>query len=102
MNKKNEEAIREATAKALAAQVRRTLDVARVQGWEFPDQCDVGLQIVATTPLVIKVVARIDTFVVDANISNASAARDISKIVDALVAQWLAEKATKKPAKRAH
>lgn len=98
MNKRNVETIRNATAKALAAQVQRTLDVARIKGWGFPTNCDVAVTLLATTPLITQVMARMDDVVIpQANITPAQAAADIAKIADTLVAEWLAKHATTRP-----
>jgi hypothetical protein len=100
MNTKNVEAIQAATVKALAAQVERTLAVARIKGWEFPASADIGLTVVASTAVATKVKARMDTTTVEANISSTNTVEDISKLAGALVDEWLLAHATTKPAKR--
>lgn len=99
MNQKNESTLRDVTAKALAAQVHRTLSVARIKGYVFPAHCDVGVLIMSSTPLALKVKARMDDVSVEATINNETAATDIAKAVDDLVVPWLVKNATTKPDK---
>ena len=100
MNPKNVEAIQAATVKALAAQVERTLSVARLKGIEFPAAADIGLTVIASTAVATKVKARMDTTTIEATISSTNTVEDISKLADALVDEWLTMCATAKPAKR--
>lgn len=101
MNRRNVEAIQEATMKTLAAQIERTLSVMRIKGWEFSDQkAAVGVTIVASTPLATKVKARMDEVTLEATISSTNVAEDVAKISDDLVAEWLATHATAKPTKK--
>ena len=100
MNTKNVEAIQAATVKALAAQIERTLNVARIKGWEFPAKADIGLTVIASTAVATKVKARMDATTVEANISSTNTVEDISKLADALVDEWLTTNATTKPAKK--
>ena len=44
MKKKDVNAIRDATARAFAAQVGRELEAARLRGWKFPSGCDVAVK----------------------------------------------------------
>jgi hypothetical protein len=97
MRKGNVATIQNATAKALAAQVERTLGVARIKGWAFPPGCDVAVSIIAATPLVTRIKARMDDISTEGDITPEAAAADIAKISDTLVAQWLATHATAKP-----
>lgn len=99
MNKQNESTLRNATAKALAAQVKRTLDVARIKGYVFPENCDIGVLVLSSSPLVLKVKARMDDVSIEATIANETATADIAKMVDDLVVPWLVKNATVKPAK---
>ncbi len=99
MNTKNVEAIQAATIKALAAQVERTIAVARIKGWEFPAdaKADVGLTVIAATAVATKVKARMGTTTVEATISSTNTVEDIAKLADALVDEWLVVHATKEP-----
>jgi hypothetical protein len=102
MNRRNKDKLRDATAKAIATLVRRTLDAARIQGWDFPDHCDIGTTIKATTPLVIQAELRMDDVTTEALISSTTPGPDISKAVNALVEPWLKKHATKRPGARLH
>lgn len=98
MSRKNDDdKLRNAIAKAFATQVQRTLDVMRVRGWEFPANCDVGVTVVASTPLALKVNVRVDQETMPATIASTNPGDDITKAVDALVAAWLAKNAIKRP-----
>ncbi len=100
MNKEHVEAIQTATANALAKQVRRTLDVSRIRGWQFPETCDVAVTVIAATPLVTRIKARMDDVTTEMDISPEDAQVDIAQAADTLVAQWLAKHATAKPARK--
>lgn len=89
-------------AKKFADQVRRSLAVERIKGFEFPDKCDVGVLVLSYTPTTYKVKARIDNLSVEARISLATEAADILETVDHLVEPWLVVNATKKPQEAAH
>lgn len=97
MNKRNITEIRNALCNAYAAQVRRTLDVLRLEGWEFPADCDVGVSVIEASPLAMRVAARIDDVRAEATIGTATSAADILKAVDELARAWLAKRATKQP-----
>lgn len=98
MNKEQIETLQKVTAGALAAQVRRTLDVARIRGWAFPEECDIAVKVLAATPLVTQIQARMDDVVIpQAMISPEDAAKGIMKVSDSLVAEWLKRHATAKP-----
>ena len=100
MNRKNKDKIRDATASAIATLVRRNLDVARIQGWVFPDKCDIGAKILATTPLVIQAELRIDDVVREAFITSTAPGPDLAKAATDLIVPWLEKHATKKPGAR--
>lgn len=100
MNRKNIEVIQDATLKSLDAQIQRTLAVARIQGWEFPDKYDVGVTILAATALATKVKARMDDVTLEQTIASTDVPADVAKLCDALVAEWLVLHATGKPAKK--
>lgn len=88
------EAVRNATARAFAAQVRRALDVARIQGWEFPSTCDVGVKVVRTDGNQVVIYARIDDVGEEQNITPKTTNEDIATAVDGLVDRWLSSKGT--------
>ena len=100
MNRKNTEAIQEATIKSLAAQVERTLNVARIKGWDFPATFDIGVTVVVSTAIATKVKARMDDVNLEATISSTHTVDDIAKLSDALVDEWLVTHATVKPTKK--
>jgi hypothetical protein len=83
--------------KKFAEQVRRSLDVERIKGYEFPDKCDVGTLVLSYTPTSYKVKARIDNMSIEATIKKESEAKDIMETVGHLVEPWLISYATKKP-----
>ena len=89
-------------AQKFADQVRRTMDVKRIEGFDFPNKCDVGVLVLSYTPTTYKVKARIDNLSVEARISLATEAADILETVDHLVEPWLVVNATKKPQEAAH
>lgn len=100
MNSKNVTALKDSIAKALAAQVQREFDVARIQGWVFPDDRNVAVavRVIAATPLVTKVMARIDEIVIaQGDITQARTLEDVAKMADSLVAAWLNKHATARP-----
>lgn len=97
MQKQNVNAVRDATASALAAQVKRTLDVMRIRGYVFPVECNVAVKIVRASPLSVDILARIDEVEERGVITPKTSAEDLAAIVDKLVAQWLAKKATQRP-----
>ena len=100
MNRKNIETIQQATLKTLAAQVERTLEVAGIRGWVFPRTYDIGVTIIDSTPLSIKIKARMDATVIEATIASTNVTEDITKISDDLVGEWLAAHAVSKPTKK--
>lgn len=100
MNSKNVTALKDSIAKALAAQVQRVFNVARIKGWAFPDDRNVAVavRVIAATPLVTKVMARIDEIVIaQGDVTQARALEDINKMADSLVAAWLDKHATARP-----
>lgn len=98
MKKHNVKKIQEVTANALADQVKRTLQVARIRGWRFPASADVALTVTAATPLVTEVNVRMDDVTVtNMHITTEDPSKDIADIADTLVAQWLGKHATAKP-----
>jgi hypothetical protein len=100
MRKESSQRIQDATIKALAAQVERTLSVARIKGWEFPVTFDVGVTVVASTAIATKVKVRMDDITIETTISSTNTVKDIAKISDDLVAEWLVLHATGKPTKK--
>lgn len=100
MNSKNIEVIQNATLKSLTSQIFRTLSVARIKGWEFPDKYDVGVTIVAATALATKIKARMDDVTLEGTIESTDVTAGVVKITDDLVAEWLVLHATGKPAKK--
>ena len=100
MNSKNIATIQDATIKALNAQVFRTLTVARIKGWEFPNKYDLGVTVLAATALATKVKARMDDVTLEATIESTDVTASIVKISDDLVAEWLVLHATGKPTKK--
>lgn len=96
MLKKNVAAIQEATTKALAAQVQRTLSVMRIKGWTFPAECDVAVRVLAASALVTQITARMDdVLAANENIATATPAEGIERVADTLVAEWLRRHGTK-------
>jgi hypothetical protein len=90
MRKQNIAAIQEATSKALAAQVQRTLAVMRIKGWTFPAECDVAVRILAATALVTQITARMDDVVAPReNIAVATPNEGIARTAEILVTEWL-------------
>lgn len=104
MQKESTQRIQDATLKSLKAQLERVLQVQRIRGWEFPATFDLGVTVVASTPIATKVKARMDDVTLEATISSVNTVKDIVKLSDGLVAEWLGSHATAKPApkRRAH
>jgi hypothetical protein len=101
MNEKNRAAIEAVITRATADQVKRTLDVMRIRGWRFPEQCAVGVKVLASTALVTQVAIRIDDVSApSANVTTEAPRDDIAKVVDSLVAEWLSKHATERPGAR--
>lgn len=100
MKRRNLDKIKDAATEALAAQVRRTLDVARIKGWDFTQgNVDVGMTIVAAAPLAIRVRARLDDVAHEIVISVSDPAGSIREAVDGLVNEWLSKHATGHPSR---
>lgn len=97
MNTKNTEEIKNDLAEAFAAQARRTFDVLRIQGWEFPDRCDVGITVLKVTPLNVALRVRLDEVTRDLTVRLISPEWDVVDAVDILAEKWLAQHATKRP-----
>lgn len=97
MDKQQVDAIRDATVKAFAAQVKRVLSIMRVRGWGFPDGCDVAVKVVRASALSMDISARIDDISTDATITTKTSGEELSKIVETLVGRWLATHATTLP-----
>lgn len=98
MNKTNKDVLETVISLAAAEQVKRTLAVMRIRGWRFPEQCAVGVKILAATALVTQVDLRIDdVHAATANVSTDTPAEDLSVIIDGLVAEWLTKHATERP-----
>lgn len=91
-------AIRDALAKAFAAEVKRWLGAARLAGWAFPDECDVGIQVVESTALRAKFNARIDDVGGIATVGASTIEKDLIEIVEQLCRAWLDKRATRRPA----
>ena len=90
MRPENIEIIRIALMKAIAAQVERTFNVARVKGYKFPEaDCAVGLTIMRATPEATHIKVRIDDVTTETTVGQSSAADDVLKVVDVLVDTWL-------------
>ncbi len=104
MQKESTQRIQDATLKALQAQLERVLQVQRIRGWEFPAAFDLGVTVIASTPIATKVKARMDDVTLEATISSTHTVKDIVKLSDDLVAEWLALHATGRPTqkRRAH
>jgi hypothetical protein len=84
-------------AKKFAEQVRRSMDVKRIEGYDFPNKCDVGVLVLSYTPTNYKVKVRMDNLSLEALITKATEAEDIVVAVDHLIEPWLVVNATKKP-----
>lgn len=89
------DAVRAATARAFAAQVRRSLDVARIKGWDFPAQCDVGVRVLRTEGNQIVLHARIDDVGTETRITPTTTNEDIMHTVESLVTRWLGGRGTR-------
>lgn len=100
MNRKNIEAIQNATVKALAAQIEHTLTIAKIRGWTFPNNYDVGLTVIAATALTTKVKGRMDEITAEGTLSTANLAEGIAKLADDLISEWLVLHAEKPARKR--
>jgi hypothetical protein len=83
--------------KKFGDQVRRSLAVERIKGFEFPDKCDVGVLVLSYTSTAYRVKARMDNISIEATIKMDSEAKDIMETVGHLVEPWLISYATKKP-----
>lgn len=94
MRKRDVSAIRDATARAFAAQVRRELDVAKAKGWKFPDGCDVAVRVIDATALRALLHARIDDVGGVYTLTTDATAGDINAIVSKMVKSWLEVKGT--------
>jgi hypothetical protein len=100
MHKESTQRIQDATLRSLKAQIERCLSVARIKGWAFPEEADVGVTVVASTPIATKIKARMDEVSLEATISSTNTVKDVAKICDDLVAEWLVLHATAKPTKK--
>lgn len=101
MNEKNTKAVSDAIADALAKQVENALNVARIKGYGFPNHYNIGVLIIASTPLVTEIVARMDDITTPGTVSATGTPEqvgaEITAIVGKLVAPWLVKHATRKP-----
>jgi hypothetical protein len=102
MNRENIEAIQQATVTALAAQVERVFQIARIKGWTFPEELNpgVGVTVVAATAVATKMKVRLDDVSFETVISSINTAKDIQRTSDELVEKWLEKHATSKPPAR--
>jgi hypothetical protein len=94
MRKKDMQSIRDATALAFAAQVRRDLDIAKAKGWKFPDGCEVAVKVIEANALEARIHARIDDVGGMYTLAVDSTAGDIVAIVGQLTKSWLEKKGT--------
>lgn len=94
MKKKDVNAIRDATARAFAVQVRRELDIAKAKGWKFPSGCDVAVKVVEANALEARIHARIDDVGGLYTLAVDSTAGDVVAVVSQLVKSWLEKKGT--------
>ncbi len=85
---------------SLGAQLRRTLDVARIQGWRFAADAALGVTLRAVTKRAIEVRVRLDDVIQDATVRRASSITDIADTIERLAAAWLKRHATGVPARR--
>ncbi len=94
MRKKDVNAIRDATARAVAAQVRRELDIAQAKGWKFPGACAVAVKVLEANALEARIHARIDDVGGLYTLAVDSTAGDVVAVVSQLVKSWLEKKGT--------
>jgi hypothetical protein len=76
--------------------LQRTLDVARIQGWNFPETCDVGVKVVRAEGPLLVIYARIDDVGTEAQVTPATTRADLAATVDALVQRWLEARGTRR------
>lgn len=104
MNKRNRtsnKALRDAIAKTVGARVAHVLGIMRVQGWKFPNSCDVGVSILEDGRRTARVAMRIDDVSTHATLATSTlGGGDVDEAVDNVVALWLKKHATVRPGTR--
>jgi hypothetical protein len=86
--------VQDAILKLLDAQIRRTLEVNKIKGWEFPSKYDVGVAMVTSENVNV----RMDKTIIGTTTTKLT--DSLVKVVDELVEKWLEEHATARPTKK--
>lgn len=84
--------VRDALARAFAAQVKRALEAARQAA-----ECDVGINVIEASALHVKFTARIDDVSGIATVGTRTIEQDVVEIVHRLTRAWLARRGQARP-----
>jgi hypothetical protein len=100
MNRQDIDKIQNATVKAITPKIFRILSAALVQGYRFPLNYDVGVEILGSTALTTRAKVRMDDIIIETTISTVDIPKEHQRIAEALVDQWLEKHALSTPVKK--
>lgn len=92
----NKTELRNLFAAAFAHRIKCVLDAVRIKGWTFPPYVDVGVTITSDSPMVTRLVVRMDDVTQDVRVRTPreTLRADILDAAEDIVAAWLAKHAT--------